>query len=302
MPSSPPPSPDATPDRREGDRRRRLIHEAYGTGARIRLLGDAPGFGGNVVVVDLDDGPQHCRLLGTFRAASDSPPGTDRGVIALSVMDLISPSRLVLHYEQLMSLALALCARPATALLLGVGGAAMWRFLRAHLPACTTTLVEKDATIEVIARRWFYLDQPVVIDSGEHFLAGTTGHFDAILADLNDAHGSLLPAPEVWAHCLDALAPGGCLATNWPDHATNGGVRPSAEAQAALARARGHDCFFIARRGLADNIVQYVCAAEGRGPAALAGALGRLATEHGLPDGDRILEDCIVSPAFPVAG
>ena len=50
-----------------------------------------------------------------------------------SSMDLLYPARLVFHYERLMSLAFAMVERPVTALLLGVGGAAMWRFVRAYL-------------------------------------------------------------------------------------------------------------------------------------------------------------------------
>jgi hypothetical protein len=49
-------------------------------------------------------------------------------------MDLLYPARLVFHYERLMSLAFVMAERPVTALLLGVSGAAMSRFVRAYLP------------------------------------------------------------------------------------------------------------------------------------------------------------------------
>ena len=304
MTSNPCPSPNETLDRGDADeRQRRLIHQVHGADARIRLLCEAPAFGAPVFVIDLDNGPQHNRLLGAFRPVAALASGADPELVVVSAMDLIYPARLVVHYEQLMSLAFALCERPATALLLGVGGASMWRFVRAHLPECTATLVDNDESIVAIARRWFYLDQPVVIDTGEQFLAGTTEHFDVILVDLYDARGSAALETDFWARCLDALAPGGCLATNWPDFASNEGVKPRAEAQAAVARARGHDCFFVTRHGLRDNIVQYVPTAEARGPDAVAGALERFAAERHLPDGGRgILEGCTISPEFPVAG
>ena len=102
-------------------------------------------------------------------------------------MDLLYPAHLVFHYERLMSLAFALCERPVSALLLGVGGAAMWRFLRAYVPECATTLVDADEGVVAIAKRWFYLSQPVIIDTAEHFLAGNTQHFDVLRRPLRCA-------------------------------------------------------------------------------------------------------------------
>jgi len=92
--------------------------------------------------------------------AADEPQVTEQ-----SSMDLMYPAHLVFHYERLMSLAFALCERPVTALLLGVGGVAMWRFLRAYLPECAPVLVDSDQAIVAIARRWFYLSQPVMVET-----------------------------------------------------------------------------------------------------------------------------------------
>src|SRR5947209_20596653 len=95
-------------------------------------------------------------------------------------MDLLYPARLVFHYERLMSLAFAMSARSVNALLLGVGGAAMWRFMRAYLPDCAPTLVDSDETIIATARRWFYLKHPVVLDPAQRFLAGSSTRYDVI--------------------------------------------------------------------------------------------------------------------------
>src|SRR5262249_2764068 len=156
---------------------------------------------------------------------------------------------LVFHYERLMSAAFALCERPVTALLLGVGGAAMWRFMRAYLPECAPTLVDADETVMAMAKRWFYLTQPVVIETAQRFLAGNTVQFDVVFADLYDSEGPAKYDEEFWGRCVDALAPGGVLATNWADFATNIRVRPMAEAQRRVAQARGLDTFFVTRRG-----------------------------------------------------
>ena len=285
-----------------GERRRRLIHQAHGEGARIRLLSEDATLGGAVFVVDFDNGPRHHRLLGAFRPLSAVPSAASTELVELSAMDLIYPARLVGDYERRMSVAFALCERPLTALLLGVGGAAMWRFIRAHLPECTATLVDSNENIVAIARHWFYLTQSVEVDTAERFLARATEPFDVILVDLYGADGPTQLAPSFWAHCLDALRPGGCLATNWADLGT-GRVQGMAEAQMMAARTRGRDCFFVSRRGVRDNIVQFLPNAAGRGPEAIAAALARFAGERELPDGDRgALEDCVISTAFPADG
>ena len=275
------------------ERQKRLILDYFGRDARIRLLRGAPTFGAPVFVVDFDRGLRHFRTLGSFGAGAQ--------VTEQSSMDLLYPARLVFHYERLMSLAFAMVERPVTALLLGVGGAAMWRFVRAYLPDCSPTLVDSDETIIALARRWFYLNQPVVHDTAHLYLAATTAQFDAILVDLYGPAGPAESDEAFWTRCLDALAPGGCLASNWADFAVNPNVRPMAESLAAVARARDLDPIFVTRRGFRDNLAQYVATAPGTGPETLASTLERFAGERHLPDRGRgILENCLVTRHFPV--
>ncbi|HTV90298.1 MAG TPA: hypothetical protein VME41_14885 [Stellaceae bacterium] len=280
---------------------RRLIGEYFGAASRLRVLRQAPTFGAPVFVVDFDRGARHYRTFGSFgpsfgAADPDVPQLTEQ-----SSMDLLYPSHLVFHYERLMSLAFALVERPVTALLLGVGGAAMWRFLRAHLPECATTLVDADASVVALARRWFYLSQNVALEPAQQYLAANARQFDVVLIDLYDAQG---PAPfddAFWARALDALAPGGCLATNWADFATNEAVKPMAEALDAAARNRDLATFYVTRRGFRDNLIQYLPTGGERRPEAISGALERFARERRLPDRGRfILENCLVSEGFPL--
>ncbi len=282
---------------------RRLIADYFGAAARLRLLRSAPAFGASVFVVDFDRGARHYRTFGSFGPSFgtnflDEPQLTEQ-----SSMDLLYPAQLVFHYERLMSLAFALCERPVTALLLGVGGAAMWRFMRAYLPECAPILVDADETVMAMAKRWFYLTQPVVIETAQRFLAGNTAQFDVVFADLYDSQG---PAPydeEFWGRCIDALAPGGVLATNWADFATNIRVRPMAEAQRRVAQARGLDTYFVTRRGFRDNLIQYLPTGTERRPEAITAALERFAAERRLPDRGRgILEHCLISTGFPLEG
>ena len=275
------------------ERQKSLILDYFGRDARIRLLRRAETFGAPVFVVDFDRGTRHFRTLGSFGAGAQ--------VTEQSSMDLLYPARLVFHYERLMSLAFALVERPVTALLLGVGGAAMWRFVRAYLPDCAPSLVDSDETIIALARRWFYLSQAVVHDTAQRFLAATTAKFDAILVDLYGPAGPAESDEVFWTRCFEALAPSGCLASNWADFAVNPNVRPMAEALAAVARRRGLEPIFVTRRGFRDNLAQYVPTADAIGPESLDGALDLFARERHLPERGRgILENCLMTRHFPI--
>ncbi len=277
-------------------RDRRLIQDYFGRESRLRMLRSASVFDAPVFVVDFDRGVRHYRTLGSVGGFAGSAQVTEQ-----SSMDLLYPAHLVFHYERLMSLAYALVERPINALLLGVGGAAMWRFVRAYLPECAPTLVDSDEDVVAIARRWFYLTQPVVLEEAQRFLAGTTQRFDVILVDLYDAHGPAEFDANFWMRCLDALAPGGCLATNWADFAVNRKVKPMAELQCEIARARDLECLFVTRRGFRDNLVQYLPTGTARGPEAIIPAHERFARERRLPDRGRgILENCLIATAFPL--
>lgn len=289
------------PIRTDDEHLRRLVGDYFGAAARLRLLRATTAFGAPVFVVDFDRGARHYRTFGSFGPSFGAADPEAPQVTEQSSMDLLYPSQLVFHYERLMSLAFALVERPVTALLLGVGGAAMWRFLRAYLPDCAPTLVEADEGVAAIARRWFYLSQAVVADTAERFLAGNTQRFDVVLVDLYDARGPARLDEAFWTRAIDALTPGGCLATNWADFATNKDVKPMAEAQEAVARARGLGSYFVTRRGFRDNLIQYLPTGSERSAEAITGALELFAAERRLPDRGRgILEHCLVSTGFPI--
>jgi hypothetical protein len=278
-------------------RHRRLIHQAHGPDARIRLLRESPSYGASVFVVDLDHGPRHVRLLGGFRPNAAAPDG-DPDVVTLSAMDLIHPMRLELDYMRQMSLAFALCDRREKALMLGVGGADMWRFAHAALPECAVTLVEFDEEVAAIAPRWFYLTQPAVIMPAERFVTETNDRFDVLVVDFHDDRDDDVQNPDFWTHCLAALAPGGCIATNWPRAGER--TKAMAGAQVAAARAQGHDCFFVSPRGRPGNIVQFLSTANGRDHDGVAPAGERFFEEYRIPQANRPdLKDCIISTTFP---
>ena len=288
---------------RSGDAHlRELIVDYFGAGSRLRILRHTEAFGAAVFVVDFDRGPRHYRALGSFGPNFGGAAAGEPQVTEQSSMDLLYPAQLVFHYERLMSLAFAMSARSINALLLGVGGAAMWRFMRAYLPDCAPTLIDSDETIVATARRWFYLKQPVVLETAQRFLAGSTGRYDVILVDLYGPGGPAQSDEAFWTRCLDALAPGGCLTNNWADFAVNPNVRPMAGSLSAVARARGLEPIFVTRRGFRDNLVQYVPTVPEVGVEAVTEVHERLVRERHIPDRGRgILENCIVGTHFPIA-
>lgn len=287
----------------DDERQRRLIADYFGASARLRALRPAAAFGASVFVIDFDRGMRHYRTFGSFGPSFGTSFLDEPQVTEQSSMDLLYPAHLVFHYERLMSLSFALVERPVTALLLGVGGAAMWRFMRAYLPECAPILVDADETVMALARRWFYLTQGVVIESAQRFLAGNIQKFDVVHVDLYDAQGPAQFDEAFWGRCIDAVAPGGCLATNWADFATNTNVRPMADAQQRVARSRGLETYFVTRRGFRDNLIQYLATGPERQPEDITGALERFAAARRLPDRGRgILEHCIVSTGFPIGG
>jgi hypothetical protein len=276
---------------------RTLIYQAHGPDARVRLISELSTSGAPVFVVDFEHGRRHYRVLGSSRA-SPIAGGPHTEFVELSAMDLIFPDRLVSYHEQLMSLVSALSERAQSALLLGLGGAAMWRFVRKCLPNCTMTVVEIDQKMEAIAPRWFYLNQPVVIDAAERFVAKSAEKFDTIFVDVADAGGSPDFDANFWLRCLDALAPGGCVATNWPDLDTSR-VRTMAQAQADAARERGVGCIFISRDGIRNNVIQYLPTNAGVGSETMACEAERFASEWLTNLGSGILQRCIVSSTMP---
>jgi predicted O-methyltransferase YrrM len=274
-------------------RQRRLILDYFGGNSRLRLLRRTPTFGSPVFVVDFDRGAQHFRTLGSF--------GSSIQVTEQSSMDLLYPARLVFHYERLMSLAFAMSRQTVTALLLGVGGAAMWRFMHAYLPDCAPTLVDADEAIVAIARRWFYLTQPVTVEPAQQFVAATAARFDVVLVDLYDSAGPAETNEIFWARCLDALTPGGVLANNWADFSVNPAVKPMAEALATVARTRGFSPIFVTRRGFRDNLVQYIPTEAGLDAEAITDVHARFVLQHRPPDRGRgIIENCVVTTRFPI--
>jgi len=211
-------------------------------------------------------------------------------------MSLVRPERLVFHYERLMSLALGLAAKAESALLLGLGGGAMLRFLAAHLPGCAATAVEHDPAMIEIARRHFHVRGPVVEADALAFLAGTEERFDAILVDLYDGAGAVHARGEFWERCAAALAPAGCIAANWADF--EGDAECEASARALAARAAG--TLFVTPHGFQDNLIQFAWTDPALAADEAPERLHRFERDRRLPFRVRsLLRGCVVSSEYP---
>jgi hypothetical protein len=122
-----------------------------------------------------------------------------------------------------------------------------------------------------------------------------------ILVDLYGPGGPAESDETLWTRCLDALAPGGCLANNWADFAVNPKVRPMADSLSAVAQNRGLEPIFVTRRGFRDNLVQYVPTEREIGAEAVTEVLERFVQTRHIPDRGRgILENCIIGTRFPI--
>lgn len=216
----------------------------FGPDAEIVEERYAATFGARLAVIDVPRGADIRRYLASLNA---------NGLVTQqSAMSLMRPERLIFAYERVMAVAVAVVPHPRSALLLGLGGGTMTRFLSAYFPACALTIVEHDPAIIALARRHFHVDHPVELADAVEFITTTPGGFDAIFVDTYGASGFNGPPAEFWERCTAILAPKGCIAINWADVRDKAIYRTHAR---RAARLTGRS-FYLAPNGFKDNVVQ----------------------------------------------
>ncbi len=142
-----------------------------------------------------------------------------------SAMSREEPHRLVLSYTRAMLSSLLFTREPRSALVLGLGGGSLPRFLMHVVPTCRIDVVERRARVVQVAHDYFHLVRSsrlrTHVCDAEEFLRENSGRtYDLVLVDLHDQKG---PAPLVTkagfvASCAHRLAARGVLATNlWTD-------------------------------------------------------------------------------------
>ena len=141
-----------------------------------------------------------------------------------TVMSLEDPNRLVLDYIRAMMVILVFIPRPSTLLNLGLGGGAIHRFCKKHLPATKVTTVESNETVVNICRDFFHLDQEeenIHIGDAQtylqtHLRQDSPSTYDGILVDLfcNDGIAPCLFDPSFFELVKRTLSDSGVAVFN----------------------------------------------------------------------------------------
>ena len=142
-----------------------------------------------------------------------------------SAMSHEDPHRLVLSYTRAMLSGLLFTSKPRSALVLGLGGGSLPRFLMRVYPTCRIDVVERRARVVQVAHDYFHLARSprlrTHVCDAEVFLRDDAGPtYDLVLADLHDPQGTapLVSEPGFFASCARRLAPRGVFAINlWAD-------------------------------------------------------------------------------------
>ena len=137
-----------------------------------------------------------------------------------STMFLQRPAALALAYTHCMATGWIFTPAPASALVLGLGGGSLARFLLHYMPSCRVDAVEMRPEIARVARDYFALPADrrlqVHLEDGAAFLRRGNGLYDWLMVDLHDSSG-MAPAvfaPRFFADCRRRLSAAGLLLIN----------------------------------------------------------------------------------------
>jgi spermidine synthase len=141
-----------------------------------------------------------------------------------SAMSREEPHRLVLSYTRAMLSGLLFTGKPRSALVLGLGGGSLPRFLMHVFPTCRIDVVERRAKVAQVAHNYFQLDRSPRLRThlcdAAVFLREDGRTYDLVLVDLHDPKGTapLVTEAGFFASCARRLAPRGVFAINlWAD-------------------------------------------------------------------------------------
>ncbi|WP_255991460.1 fused MFS/spermidine synthase [Chitinolyticbacter albus] len=139
-----------------------------------------------------------------------------------SAMRVSDPSELVLAYTRCLFGFLLFIEPPKEALLIGLGGGSIAKWIHARLPQTRLTCVELHAQVIAVARSMFALpadDERLSVLAGDgaaHVAGLPDGEIDLIIMDAYSATGIAAPlaSTEFFASCRDKLSDNGVLAVN----------------------------------------------------------------------------------------
>jgi spermidine synthase len=141
-----------------------------------------------------------------------------------SATDLQRPAYPVLAYTRAMLGGLLFQPAPRRALLIGLGGGSLAKFLLHHFPECAVEAVEQRAHVVKLAHGWFLLPETprlhIHVADGDAFVrqAAENGDpaYDLILVDAYDGAGmaDAMAQTPFLAACRRLLSPDGVLVCN----------------------------------------------------------------------------------------
>jgi spermidine synthase len=138
-----------------------------------------------------------------------------------SAMRVGQPEALELSYTRAMMAFLLFAPPPRTAVLIGLGGGSLAKFIYRFMPETRVQVVEINREVAEVAHAWFGLPQPcarlsVAIADGAQWVAGASEPVDALLVDAYDGRSlaGSLATEDFFGAARRALSPGGVFAMN----------------------------------------------------------------------------------------
>src|SRR5699024_9729836 len=126
-----------------------------------------------------------------------------------------------LSYTRAMMAFLLFAPPPRTAVLIGLGGGSLAKFIYRFMPETRVQVVEINREVAEVAHAWFGLPQPcarlsVAIADGAQWVAGASEPVDALLVDAYDGRSlaGSLATEDFFGAARRALSPGGVFAMN----------------------------------------------------------------------------------------
>lgn len=138
-----------------------------------------------------------------------------------SAMRVARPYDLEVEYTRRMMAFLLFHPEPREALLIGLGGGSLSKFLHHHLPETRTVTVEINPQVVAAARSFFFLPPDgerfsVVVGDGARYVAEHPESCDVLLLDGYDERCQVeeLATQDFYDRCARALTAGGVLVVN----------------------------------------------------------------------------------------
>jgi spermidine synthase len=137
-----------------------------------------------------------------------------------TVAKIDDPDHLELAYSRSMPAAMTLVAEPKRALIVGLGGGTIPRFLRKHFPQLAIDVVEIDPDVVAVAKQFFGVQEDdklrLFVDDGRQFISRARSQYDIIFLDAFSADSIPyhLATREFLGEVRRALTEGGIVAAN----------------------------------------------------------------------------------------